>query len=57
MSFSKQELSHISVSCQAQKATDKTDGKTSKESTPRHHYERTTGTTGGITRTKKQQKP
>ncbi|KAK8407171.1 hypothetical protein O3P69_002045 [Scylla paramamosain] len=29
----------------AQKATDKTDGKTSKESTPRHHYERTTGTT------------
>lgn len=31
----------------AQKATDKTDGKTSKESTPRHHYERTTGTTGG----------
>ncbi|KAK3877430.1 hypothetical protein Pcinc_017852 [Petrolisthes cinctipes] len=26
----------------AQKAADKTDGKTSKESTPRHHYERTT---------------
>lgn len=37
----------MSVSCQAQKGTDKTDGKTSKESTPRHHYERTTGTTGG----------
>ncbi|XP_042210886.1 titin-like isoform X14 [Homarus americanus] len=30
-----------------QKPSDKTDGKTSKESTPRHHYERTTGTTGG----------
>ncbi|XP_042210877.1 titin-like isoform X5 [Homarus americanus] len=28
-----------------QKPSDKTDGKTSKESTPRHHYERTTGTT------------
>lgn len=37
----------MSVSWQAQKGTDKTDGKTSKESTPRHHYERTTGTTGG----------
>ncbi|XP_071529678.1 uncharacterized protein [Panulirus ornatus] len=31
----------------SQKPSDKTDGKTSKESTPRHHYERTTGTTGG----------
>ncbi|XP_053628972.1 nucleolar protein dao-5 isoform X20 [Cherax quadricarinatus] len=30
-----------------QKPSDKTEGKTSKESTPRHHYERTTGTTGG----------
>ncbi|XP_071529659.1 uncharacterized protein [Panulirus ornatus] len=29
----------------SQKPSDKTDGKTSKESTPRHHYERTTGTT------------
>lgn len=28
-----------------QKPSDKTEGKTSKESTPRHHYERTTGTT------------
>ncbi|KAK8407158.1 hypothetical protein O3P69_002045 [Scylla paramamosain] len=36
----------------AQKATDKTDGKTSKESTPRHHYERTTGTTDGPSRRK-----
>ncbi|XP_042870640.1 proteoglycan 4-like isoform X8 [Penaeus japonicus] len=27
----------------SQKTADKTDGKTSKESTPRHHYERTTG--------------
>ncbi|XP_076053125.1 uncharacterized protein LOC143032368 isoform X4 [Oratosquilla oratoria] len=27
----------------SQKSTDKPDGKTSKESTPRHHYDRTTG--------------
>ncbi|XP_037789649.1 proteoglycan 4-like isoform X10 [Penaeus monodon] len=31
----------------SQKTADKTDGKTSKESTPRHHYERTTGSAGG----------
>ncbi|XP_071529680.1 uncharacterized protein [Panulirus ornatus] len=34
----------------SQKPSDKTDGKTSKESTPRHHYERTTGTTDGPSR-------
>ncbi|KAK8749465.1 hypothetical protein OTU49_015373 [Cherax quadricarinatus] len=33
-----------------QKPSDKTEGKTSKESTPRHHYERTTGTTDDSSR-------
>ncbi|XP_076053136.1 uncharacterized protein LOC143032368 isoform X14 [Oratosquilla oratoria] len=31
----------------SQKSTDKPDGKTSKESTPRHHYDRTTGVGAG----------
>ncbi|XP_069985993.1 uncharacterized protein, partial [Penaeus vannamei] len=34
----------------SQKTADKTDGKTSKESTPRHHYERTTGSADGPSR-------